>query len=234
MKDLFGKALLDYQRGNYTEDLQTETNISEIDVLPLPYLFRSYLEMPLIEQTALDLSFGKVLDVGCGAGSHALYLQQKGLWVMAIDKSPGAVTVASERGVQNVALTELLQLQHKKFDTILLLMNGIGVFESLERLPAYLEKLKELLNPGGQVLADSSDLIYMYDRCENGGVIVPGDRYYGELDYTVHYKGESEESFPWLYLDSKLFEELASETGFQFEIVCQGEHYDYLCRLSLG
>ena len=82
MTDLFGKALLDYQYDNYTDDLYTETNISEEDILPIPYLFRSYSEMPPLEQLALSNVSGKVLDVGCGAGSISLHLQESGLDVM--------------------------------------------------------------------------------------------------------------------------------------------------------
>jgi 2-polyprenyl-3-methyl-5-hydroxy-6-metoxy-1,4-benzoquinol methylase len=87
MKDLFGKALLDYQNDNYTEDIITSTNISDEDELPLPYLFRSFKDMPKLEQKALKLAEGKTLDVGCGAGSHSLYLQQKEIEVKAIDIS---------------------------------------------------------------------------------------------------------------------------------------------------
>ena len=78
MKDIFGKALLEYYNNNYTEDIVTWTNISDKDSLPLPYLFRNYAEMPKLEQKALQLVKGKVLDVGCGSGSHSLYLQNKG------------------------------------------------------------------------------------------------------------------------------------------------------------
>ena len=79
MKDVFGTAILDYQQGNYTEDLVTSTSISDEDTLPLPYLFRDFSEMPSLEQTALTLAKGSVLDVGCGAGSHSLYLKSKGV-----------------------------------------------------------------------------------------------------------------------------------------------------------
>jgi len=77
MKDLFGKAMLDYQTNNEPEDLITETSISEADEMSVAYLFRSYAEMPKIEQKALQLAKGRILDVGCGAGSHSLSLQNE-------------------------------------------------------------------------------------------------------------------------------------------------------------
>lgn len=232
-KDIFGKALLDYFHGNYTEDIVTETNISEEDTLPLPYLFRSFEEMPKIEQKALQLSKGKILDVGCGAGNHALYLQQKGMNVTAIDLSPGAVEVCKLRGVQNANVMDILDVS-EKFDTLLLLMNGTGIFQNLVTAPNYLTHLKSLLNPGGQILIDSSDLIYMFEEDEDGGVWVSGDKYYyGELTFTMRYKGESTATFDWLYLHFALLKELSLEAGLQCELVLEGEHYDYLAKLWL-
>ena len=107
MKDLFGKAILDYQQGNYTEDIVTSTSISDEDLLPLPYLFRSYTEMPKLEQTALQLSNGNVLDIGCGAGSHSLYLQnERNLDVIAIDVSEAAIEACKLRGIQNAIVAD--------------------------------------------------------------------------------------------------------------------------------
>lgn len=231
-KDILGKALLDYFQGNYTEDIVTETNISEEDILPLPYFFRSFEEMPIIEQKALKLAKGKVLDVGCGAGSHALYLQQQGLDVIAIDLSPGAIEVCRLRGVKNAKVIDLLEVS-EQFDTLVLLMNGTGIFKTLENVPAYLLHLKTLLKPGGQILIDSSDLIYMYEEDEDGGIWVTGDKdYYGELTFTMRYKGESTEAFDWLYLHFDLLNALAQEAGLQCELIMEGNHYDYLARLS--
>jgi len=230
-KDILGKALLDYFHGNYTVDILTETNISEEDTLPLPYLFRNFEEMPLIEQKAVSLAKGKVLDAGCGAGSHALYLQEKGLDVTAIDLSPGAIEVCKLRGVQHAKAMDILNVS-EKFDTILLLMNGSGIFQNLASAPKYLNHLKSLLNPGGQILIDSSDLIYMFDEDEDGGVWVTGDRdYYGELTFKMSYKGESSETFDWLYLHFELLKELSLEAGLQCKLVLEGKHYDYLAKL---
>lgn len=233
MQDLLGNALLDYFKGNYTEDIITETNISDEDVLPLPYLFRSYSEMPYIEQQALSLASGKVLEVGCGAGSHALYLQNKGLEVTAIDISEGAVQVASERGVRDVRKIDLLNFSEEKFDTILLLMNGTGIFQKLRGVTKYLQHLTKLLNPDGQILIDSSDLRYMYDSTEDGGIIVPAQHYYGELEFVMKYKGEVSEPFPWLYIDETRFEQLAVANHFNFNVVSRGENFDYLARLKI-
>ncbi|NNM23575.1 MAG: class I SAM-dependent methyltransferase [Flavobacteriaceae bacterium] len=232
MKDIFGKALLDYQLGKYSEDIITETSISDEDVLSIPYLFRSYQQMPPLEQKALDLAVGNVLDVGCGAGSHSLYLQEKGHDVMAIDSSEGAVNVAKMRGVENALHIELLQLASVRFDTILLLMNGTGIFQKVEKVEVYLQHLKSLLAPNGQILIDSSDLQYMYDSTEEGGIWVPGDRYYGELDYRITYSGEQSDWFPMLYLDEGLLGELCEEQGFKFELIARGDHYDYLARIT--
>ena len=72
MSDIFGNALLDYQNGHYTEDIITFSSLDEKDVIPLPYLFRDFDTMPLLEQKALELCNGEILDIGCGAGSHSL------------------------------------------------------------------------------------------------------------------------------------------------------------------
>ena len=231
MKDLFGNALIDYQNGNYTEDLKTSTSISDEDVLPLPYLFRGFKDMPKLEQSALKLCKGSVLDVGCGAGSHSLYLQEKGIKVKAIDISKGAIEVSKKRGVLKAAILNILD-ETETFDTILLLMNGTGIFEELSQVSKYLRHLKSLLKPKGQILIDSSDIKYMYEDEDGGFWMDTNANYYGELDYYLSYKGEKEIPMKWLYLDFEALK-LACETiGLACELVCEGAHFDYLARLS--
>lgn len=230
-KDLFGTALLDYQTGNYTEDLITSTNISEEDVLPLPYLFRTFAEMPKLEQKALQLAKGSVLDVGCGAGSHSLWLQEKGLAVKAIDTSKGAIEVAKNRGVKNVELKALLD-ETERFDTILLMMNGTGIFQELQQVSVYLKKLKSLLNPDGQILIDSSDIRYMYEDDDGGLWLDLNQTYPGELDYFLSYKGVEEAPMKWLYLDFETLKTACLTVGLKCEKVLDGAHFDYLARIS--
>jgi len=223
MKDIFGKALLDYQNGNYSEDLITSTNISDDDELPLPYLFRDYSEMPKLEQKALQLVKGTILDVGCGAGNHSLWLQEKGFTVKAIDSSKGAIEVSKKRGVLNTELKPLLE-ETETFDTILLLMNGTGIFQELTQVSKYLKHLKSLLNPNGQILIDSSDISYMYDEYYS-------EHYFGELDYYISYKGEEETPMKWLYLDFETLKTACLTVGLKCEKVMDGLHFDYLARI---
>ena len=233
MKDLFGKAILDFQTNNSPEDLITETSISEADEMSVAYLFRSYEEMPKLEQKALQLAKGKVLDVGCGAGSHSLSLQNdRKLDVTSIDISPNAIEACQLRGLKKAKVQDVMTVENEKFDTILLLMNGTGIFGTLKETPLFLEKLKSLLNPSGQILIDSSDIIYMFDDDDDGGKWIIGNGYYGELTFTVSYKSEIEETFPWLYLDYNTLQNAAFANGLHCELVLEGGHYDYLAMLS--
>lgn len=238
MKDIFGKALRDYYNNNYTalkngfipKDIITWTNISDKDKLPVSYLFRLYSEMPVLEQKALQLTKGKVLDVGCGAGNHSLYLQENGLKVKAIDNSKGAIEVCKKRGVIDTELKSLLE-ETEEFDTILLLMNGTGIFQELSQLAKYLKHLKSLLKTGGQILIDSSDIKYMYQDDDGGFWLDTTANYYGELDYFISYKGEEEIPLKWLYLDFETLKTACLATGLHCEKIMDGEHFDYLAKL---
>lgn len=227
-----GQAIWDYYHDLNAENLLTETSISEIDDLPVSYLFRDFEEMNVIEQKALELSAGKTLDIGSGAGSHSLYLQnEKKLQVLALDYSPKSIEVCRLRGIENAIWADVLQYSGETFDTILLLMNGTGIFQSLEKIDHYLEKLDALLNENGQILIDSTDILYMYDRDEEGGVTVPANHYYGEVDYFMHYKLDTENPIKWLYLDFETFKRAAENNGFEIEKILQ-EDDSYLAKLT--
>lgn len=234
MKDLLGKAIHDYYTKNDPQDILTETDISELDTLPIEYLFRSYQQMPKIEQKAMQLAYGKVLDIGCGAGVHSLYLQNKGLIVTAIDISPGAIKVCTQRGLNDARCINFLQMDGK-FDTILLLMNGVGLCGRLKDIDFFISKLKSLLSDKGQILLDSSDIIYMFDQDEDGGYIVPiaeDADYYGELTYTISYKGKKD-SFPWLFLDYNTLQNAAYHNGLSCELQQEGDAFNYLAKLQI-
>ncbi|WP_306014483.1 MULTISPECIES: class I SAM-dependent methyltransferase [unclassified Allomuricauda] len=234
MADIFGKALQDYQKGQYTEDIKTYSSLDEEDVIPLPYLFRTFSEMPQIEQKALQLARGKVLDVGAGAGSHSLYLQNKGLEVTALDSSKGCIEVCQARGVASTICSPILDYSEERYDTLLLLMNGIGLAGQLKNLSGFFPHLASLLRPNGQILLDSSDIIYMFEQDEDGGYWIPNDgTYYGEVQFEMEYKGQKSEPFDWVYVDFDTLQNACESNGFNCELVISGEHFDYLAKLTL-
>lgn len=234
MDDILGQALLDYHSGNYKEDIKTYSSLDEEDRLPLPYLFRNFDEMPALEQKALQISKGKVLDVGCGAGNHLLHLQSKGFEVTALDSSEGAIKVCEKRGVKSTIKSSILDFDDSKFDTILLLMNGIGLAGRLENMDVFLNHLKSLLLPNGQILLDSSDIIYMFEQDDDGGYWIPDNlNYYGEVSFQMEYKGQKSLPFHWLYIDFNTLKNACEVNNLDCEIVISGEHFDYLAKLTI-
>ena len=224
--DVFGKAIKDFHKGKNAV-IDTYSSIAGWDELPVKYLFRSFEEMPDLERTALKMAFGEVLDLGCGAGSHSLYLQNQGLSVKPIDISKGAIEVCKLRGLEQAEAINLWDLKDAQFDTILALMNGAGICGSMKNLPLFLKHLVSLLKPGGQILMDSSDLIYLFDDEE-----MDLEEYYGELKYKLSYKGEESDYFDWLYIDASLLEEKAKEHDYSCKILQKGDHFDYLAVLN--
>lgn len=231
-EDPMGAAIRDYFRQEKSAQLKVLSSLFDDDEMPVPHLFRSYHEMPPLEQRALNEARGKVLDVGAGAGCHALALQKRGLDVTAVDISPLSCETMKERGVANVECVNIFnQRFQERFDTLLLLMNGTGIAGKLSRLPQLLSRLKQLMNPGAQILIDSSDLRYVYED-EDGVLDVDLDgAYYGEVDYQMTYRNIIGKSFDWLYADSVVLAESCRQCGLKCEILAQGQHYDYLARI---
>ena len=231
-EDPMGAAIRDYFRQGKSAQLKVISSLFDDDEMPVAHLFRSYHEMPPLEQRALNEARGKVLDVGAGAGCHALALQERGLDVTAVDISPLSCETMKERGVANVECVNIFnQRFQERFDTLLLLMNGTGIAGKLSRLPQLLSRLKQLMNPSAQILIDSSDLRYVYED-ENGVLDVDLDgAYYGEVDYQMTYRNIIGKSFDWLYADSVVLAECCRQCGLKCEILAQGNHYDYLARI---
>jgi 2-polyprenyl-3-methyl-5-hydroxy-6-metoxy-1,4-benzoquinol methylase len=230
--DLYGQALLDYQIDGFTEDIKTFSTLGGEDIYPLPYLFRGFSEMPQLEQKALDLATGKILDIGCGAGSHSLYLQNNNKDVLAIDISQGAIKTCKLRGVFNTQLQDIWQLKNKQFDTILLLMNGAGMCGKLNNLTLFLNHLKTLLTPNGQILLDSTNVIYMFEDEDGDYQIDANQEYFGQTIFTMEYKNQKGEPFDWLYIDFNNLQRAAEFCKMKCELILEGNHYDYLARIS--
>lgn len=232
--DPMGAAIRDYHLRGKAARLRVMSSMFDEDEMPVDHLFRTFDDMPHLEQKALNMAYGKVLDIGAGAGCHALTLQERGMDVKAIDISPLSCEVMKERGIKDVECVNLFckQLQGK-YDTLLLLMNGTGIAGKLSQLPALLNRLKELLSEEGQILIDSSDLKYIYENEDGSMDIDLNAPYYGEVDYQMQYRDIKGEPFDWLYTDPMLLASVSKQCGLQCQIIEQGEHYDYLAKLTL-
>lgn len=228
--DVIGQALLAYFKDDYTADIIVKSSIAEDDVLPLSYLFRDLKQLPKIEKKALALCKGTVLDVGAGSGCHSLILQNKKIRVKAIDTSKGAVTVMVERGInaQQLDFYEVVE----KYDTLLFLMNGVGIAGTLSELPKFLNHAKSLLNPNGQILLDSSDIAYMFEEEDGSKWMDLNSTYYGEVVYQMEYKNNCTPKFNWLFVDYQKLAATAKKCGLKCELVLKGNHHDYLARLT--
>lgn len=252
-KDPMGAAILDFQKQGKAARLRVLSSMFEEDEMPVKHLFRSTREMPVLEQKALQLAKGRVLDIGAGSGCHTLALQEKGFTVKAIDISPLSCEAMKLRGVKDAECINLFDphlssgnhsgeiLENHSgenqeqfeggFDTILLLMNGTGIAGKIEHLPDLFQRLKALLNPGGQILIDSSDLKYIYENEDGSFDINLNGAYYGEVDYQMIYKDVKGDRFDWLYVDFPLLKSIAETCSLHSELVAEGEHYDYLARI---
>ncbi|WP_210490480.1 class I SAM-dependent methyltransferase [Rufibacter aurantiacus] len=231
--DPIGGAIKAYWEGRKDAAVTVYSDQMEADELPAAYLFREFAEMPEREQFALSEACGKVLDVGAGAGSHALALQEKGLEVTALEISARAAEVQKARGVKNVLHGDFFTLPPTPHDTLLLLMNGVGIAGTLEGLPHFLDTCKKWLAPGGQILLESSDILYLYEE-EDGSVLLDlNGAYYGELTYMMEFGQERTEPFPWLFISFDLLQEYAQEAGFTAELLLQEEDDHFIARLTL-
>lgn len=232
-KDPLGQAIHNYSFLNDNTPVTVYSQVVEDEELPPDYFFRSYKEMPLLERIAIKKCTGKILDVGAGAGCHSIYLQKQKKDVTALEQSQLCCEVMSKIGIEKVINTDVLSFTGETFDTILLLMNGIGIAGTITGLSVLLKHLKTLLNPGGSIILDSSDLIYLYED-EDGSVVfdINAANYYGEIDYKLEYKNITGEPYSWLFVDSVILSEVAELNGFNTKIIEYGPHFDYLAELS--
>jgi predicted TPR repeat methyltransferase len=184
--------------------------------------------MPQLEQSALKLCEGKVLDIGAAAGCHSLVLQEKGLDVTALEISELCCSVMQKRGIRKVICKDFYRYENDKYDTLLMLMNGIGIAGTIERLDILLKIASSLLNSGGRLLFDSSDIEYLYIEKDGSKWINLNSKYYGELSYSMHYKSIQGKSFPWLFIDFETLAPVARKNGFEPQLFAIGDHYDYL------
>lgn len=231
--DPMGQAIYEYHKYGKADDVIVHSSMFDDDIIPAETLFRTFDQMPALEQKALELATGDILDVGAGSGCHSLALKEMGKTSVAVEISPLSVEVMKERGVDARLVNFYDPSFTETFDTILMLMNGTGIIGNLDNIQTFFSRIKQLLKPGGSLLIDSSDLSYLYEEEDGSLMIDLADDYYGLVDFQMQYKDTMGEPFDWLYLDFNTLSYYAEESGFTAELIEEGEYYDYLARLTL-
>ena len=231
--DPMGQAIYEYHKYGKADDVIVHSSMFDDDIIPAETLFRPFDQMPALEQKALELATGDILDVGAGSGCHSLVLKEMGKTSVAVEISPLSVDVMKERGVDARLVNFYDPSFTETYDTILMLMNGTGIIGNLDNIQTFYSRIKQLLKPGGSLLIDSSDLSYLYEEEDGSLMIDLADDYYGLVDFQMQYKDSMGEPFDWLYLDFNTLSYYAEESGLTAELIEEGEYYDYLARLTL-
>lgn len=227
--DPMGEAIRDYYETGRSRQLTVHSPMFDTDEMPVGLLFRGEAEMNALERHALRLCRGRVLDVGAGAGCHSLALQARGADVTAIDVSPLSVDVMRRRGIARAEQADFFgEVAGAPYDTVLMLMNGIGIVGRRERLPEFFARLDTLLAPGGTVVLDSSDLRYVFEDEDGYFDETETEGYYGEVEYRMQYGRTRGLPFDWLYADERTLAAAAHTAGYEVELLMRGDHYDYL------
>lgn len=228
-RDIFGEALNDYQhQGTLKSPLLLHSTYGDIEEMPIEVFYREEEDFPEMEFIALSLCDGKVLDVGAGVGSHVLYLQEKEFDVTALEISALACNIMQERGVQKIIQKDFFKLKEVKFDTLLFLMNGSGLAQTLDGFRSLLRHASTLLTDRGQLLFDSSDISYLYEEYR----IPRPDYYFGEIGYQYEYNGVKGEPFKWLYIDQKTLIKIAHEEKWVVQVLFEDDNDQYLVRME--
>jgi hypothetical protein len=231
--DPIGRAVYNFHFNAINQPITVHSDDFDDDTIETSYLFRTHKQMPPLEKKAMSLCSGKILDIGACAGAHSVYLQGKGFDVTALETSELCCEVLKNRNLQHVIHQDIFAFANQKFDTILLLMNGTGIAGTLAGLDVLLHHLKSLLNTGGQILIDSSDLIYLFEQEDGSALIdISTDKYYGELAFQTEYQEWKSQPFSWLYVDLNNLENAIEKNNLILNKVYNGQHYDYLARIT--
>lgn len=228
-----GKALKDYLAGDKEAKILVKSREVEDEELPVEHFFRTFENLNNLEKKALDLCYGKTLDIGAGSGCHSLILQERGMKVEALEISSLAIEVMKDRGVKKIHQENIFEFTQKGYDTLLLLMNGIGLVGDLKGLDTFLKHTKTLLNKKGQILLDSSDIQFLFQE-EDGSVWIDlSTEYYGEITYQMEYGGVEGEWFKWLFVDFDTLSEYAKKNKLSCELIEEDDHFGFVARLGV-
>ena len=230
-KDVFGEAITSFLSKPSKKSIKVQSKIGDGYEIPLPYLFRSYSDMPELEKLAIAQCKGHVLDVGAGAGAHSTHLITQGIKVHAIDVSEQAILLLKEKNIPSTCSDFFTLNAPEKFDTILMMMNGIGIVEKVNRFEDFFNTARTLLNKDGFIICDSADVSYLFED-ENGEIWIDiNSNYYGEVDFKMTFEATETDWFPWLFVDFNTLSLYAERSNFGCELIKQDDNSQFLAKL---
>jgi len=228
-RDVYGEALFAYyQKQEEESPLYLHSSYGDTEEMPVEIFFREEEDFTELEFIALSLTDGQVLDVGAGVGCHSLYLQSKNVQVEALEISTTACHIMQQRGVKHIIQEDFFKLTGRKYDTLLFLMNGIGIAGTVEGLKTLLTQAKTLLTEKGQLIFDSSNISYLYDEYR----IPRPEHYFGEISFQYEYQNQKGEPFKWLYIDQERLIQVARELNWVVQILFEDDNDQYLVRME--
>lgn len=235
--EVFGKALMDYYYGK-KEPLRIIRDDGHEDEDCMDLYFAEYKDWPAIEKDIITQARGKVLDIGCGAGRHTVYLQGRGLDCMAIDMSNTVLRLAKMRGVKKTRLANASKLPFTRptFDTVLLFCNNFGVCGNKKATKKMLEDLRKITTTDGTILTTCRDplktdkevhLKYHRKNLDKG-------RPAGQVRIRFEYKGEEGKWFELWMATPEEMKEVVRECGWYVSRTVDGKHGMYAAVIKKG
>jgi SAM-dependent methyltransferase len=217
-QDAFGRALLDHLNGHDAHSIiEREDGFVDLDGGPAVY-FEDYRKWATIERRAMRYVRGDVLDIGCGAGRVALYLQERGHEVTGIDVSPLAVKVCKLRGVRDARTQSITSISSKTgvFDTIVMMGNNFGLMGGATRATWLLQRMHRMTSSAGRIVATSTDVYATSDRSHRGyqRANLARDRMAGQLRLRVRYRDLATRWFDYLIVSPAEMKRLLRGTGW--------------------
>ena len=230
--DAFGQMVLDFHRDDLTERPRYRRDDDDVTEAHLTGYFEPPSAWHPVEQDLFSAVTGRVLDAGCGVGRHTLPLQERGHSVLSVDRSPGAVAVARERGVTHPVIGDLRQPPGDGFETVIALGKQLGLGSSLADLRTTLSELAAVTRPGGRLVADMDTLDRADPETDAAHLAQPGGAY---RTFRVEYDGLAG---PWtdlLLVTPSDFRDAVSETPWTVDRFVETETDEsmYGVRLSL-
>lgn len=229
----FSAALLDYHNGDESAAFVMLRDDGFRQRVPVSVFF-SKEDFPPLEAHALELCQGHVLDIGAAAGRHSIHLIQKGFQVTSLDILPETEIILRKRGVTRIITSDILTFSGERFDTLLMLMNGIGMVGTLDGLDRFLDHAHEIISPCGRIICDSIDVSVTADpvhvACREQNIA--SGQTPGQQRFTMTYGDVTGYPFDWLHIDFPALSLHAGKAGWNAGLVDSEGNGHYLCQLK--